>query len=70
MAGSVTEQQHTIALKWFATCFTGDMVDSLFLDSFRMLRPPLHTAPVRTEPLFLRARRVMKGLAAIAASLA
>ena len=54
MAGSVTELQHTIALKWFATCFTGDMVDSLSLQWFRMLRPLFHTAAIRAEPFFFR----------------
>jgi hypothetical protein len=59
----------SIALKWLSARFAGEMVDRLFLDSFWMLRPPPHTALVGAEPLFLRAWRVMKRLAAITTSI-
>jgi hypothetical protein len=69
-SGAVLAMRVSIALKRFAAGWAGEVVDSLFPDSFRMLRPPTHTAPVRTEPLFLRAWRVMELIPTIAANLA
>ena len=58
----------SIALERLTASWAGKMVDSLPVDRFRMLCPPPHTAVIRAEPLFLRARRVMKRLATITTS--
>ena len=60
----------SVAIERLTTDWAGEMVDRLPVERFRMLRPPPHTAVIRAEPLFLRARRVMKHIAAVTASLA